>query len=179
LAFVVVPRYRAEAWRYEARREIDRLALGKGNRDIVLPASITRLEAAARLDPRNGQIWGDLAYATTLVWHVTRSNPVPIGKRAEAFANKALALGPDLPAFSLWHGVALDMQGRQTEGALSFRRALALAPNRPECHYYYAYHLSVFPERVMEAIAVLDTCLSLDPGNSGALALRQRLLTNR
>jgi len=179
LAFAVVPRYQAEAIRQEARRKIDGLPLGKGNRDIVLPAALPRLEAAAGLDPSNAFIWNDLAHVTTLMWHVTRTNPIPIGRRAEAFADRALALAPAIATSHVWKGVALDMQGRQTEGGASFRQALALAPNRGLCLYYYAYHLSVFPERQMEAIAVLDTCLSLDPGNSGAVVLRERLLKRR
>lgn len=182
LAFLLsdqVGAYRAEALRYEARRRINHLAKGTGNRDLVVPAAIIKLQEAVKLDPRNGQAWGDLAYATTLSWHVTRAASGPIGQRAERHAAEAVTRCSFVAGFFIWQGIALDMQSKPTEAESSFRRAIALAPHNPETHYNYAYHLARLPGRTDEALAAVETCLSLDRGNSQAVALRERLSTNR
>lgn len=174
------PLYRAEALRFDARRNIDRQARGKGGTlDSIIPAALTHFQAAVKIDPRNGHAWGDLSYAIALSWHVTRGNVVATGRRAEVAAREALALCPQLAEFWVHQGVALDMQARQTEAEPSFRRAIELGPTRPEWRYYLAYHLSARPGRLAEARAAVETCLTLDPSMAQAEALRVRLAADR
>lgn len=169
------PLYRAEALRHEARRQIDRVAEGRGTLGDVLPRALLELQEAVRIDPANGQAWADLSYASTLSWHLTRSGAAAIGRRAEAAATRALALCDQRAEFHARRGVALDMQGRHAEAALDFARAVALAPNTAEWHYYRAYHLSLDPATQAGAAAAAATCLALDPSHPQAKALRDRL----
>lgn len=167
--------YRAEALRHEARRQIDRVAEGRGALGDVLPRALLELQEAVRIDPANGQAWADLSYVSTLSWHLTRSGAAAIGRRAEAAAARARALCEARAEFHARQGVALDMQGRSAEAAPFFARAISLAPNTAEWHYYHAYHLSLAPATLPAARAAVATCLALDPSHPQAKALRNRL----
>lgn len=171
--------YRAEALRYDWRRKIDKLALGQGSIDAVVPPALASFQQGVKIDPANGRAWGDLAYAITQSWHVTHGNTAAIGRRAEAAAARALALCPINAEFWVHQGVALDMQGRRAEAEGAFLRALSLAPNSPEWHYHYAHHLSAQPDRKADALAAVENCLALDPSNTQAKSLRARLSSGR
>lgn len=171
--------YGSEALRFEARRSIDRVGIGRATLDDAVPTGLLRFQAAVKIDPDNGRAWSDLAYATALSWHVTHGNSAAIGRRAEAAAARAVALCPIVAESWIRQAVALDMQGRRSEAARSFRRALELAPRTPEWRYYYAHHLSTEPDRKSEALAELETCLALDPTYPQAKSLRARLSAGR
>jgi O-antigen ligase len=173
------PLYRAEAVRYDWRQKIDRAAAGRARLEEVVVPARTAFASATRIDPQNARAWSDLAYAMTLAWHVERGNTIPVGRAAVPVADRALALCPVLAEFWVRKGVALDMQGQPKDAGPCFERALALAPNNPEWHFYYAYHLSTTPGRKQEALAAVGNCLALDPGNSQAIALRARLESSR
>lgn len=171
------PLYRAEALRYEARRNIDRQAAsGQGDLRQIMPDALASFAQAVKINPRNGQAWSDLAYATTQSWHVSKGDLVALGRQAEPSAERALALCAINAEFWVRKGVALDMQVRHTEGEICFRRALELAPNSGGWWYYYAYHLSAYPGRKQEAEQAARTCLALDPANRGAETLLQELI---
>jgi len=175
--FVADPLYRAEAVRYEARKSIDRqAATGEGDLNLIMPAALAGFEQAVRINPRNGQAWSDLAYATTQSWHVGKGDLVTLGRQAEPWARRALALCPLNAEFWIRQGVALDMQARHAEGEISFQQALRLAPHTGLWWYYQAYHLSAFPGRKEEALVAVRTCLTLDPSNRAALTLQQQLI---
>ncbi len=173
------PLYRAEALRYDWRQRIDRAAAGRARlEDVVLPAR-DAFARATDIDPDNGRAWADLAYATVLSWHVEHGSTRALGSVAAPAADHAIGLCPLVAEFWVRKGVALDMQARSGAAGDCFTRALALAPNNSEWHFYHAYHLSTIPGRTDEALAALGTCLALDPGNSQAIALRARLQSSR
>jgi O-antigen ligase len=174
-ARIAEPLYRSEALRFDWRRKIDKIPLGQGTYDRVIPPALVSFQQAVKVNPANGRAWGDLAYAITLSWYVTRGDLRAIGARAEAAAQRALALCPVAAEFWCHQGVAQDMQGRAVDAGVSFRRALELAPNSPEFHYHYAHHLSALPDRKAEALRAVETCLALDPSNAQAKSLRSRL----
>lgn len=167
--------YRAEALRFDARRAIDRLALGVGRFDTVVLDGRRQFEAAVKIDPSNARAWADLSYAIALTQHITNGNSKAIGRRAEEAAAQAIALCPVAAEFWVQQGVARGMQGRAAEAEQDLRRALQLAPRNPEWHYHLAHHLSFFPTRRTEALAAVQTCLDLDPSNPQAKVLRARL----
>lgn len=173
------PLYRSEALRFESRRNIDRVAHGQGSLPSVIPPALVAFQEAVKIDPQNGRAWSDLAYATTLAWHVTRGNAPAIGRRAEAAAARAVTLCPVIAEAWIRQAVALDMQGRKEDAARSFRQAITLAPHTAEWRYYYAHHLSATPDRKTEALAELATCLALDPTYTQAKSLRARLSAGR
>jgi len=178
VAWRAYPLYRAEALRYGWRQKLDKAADNPMARDQAVPPAIRSFQAAVKTDPANGQAWADLAYATELSWIVTRGDLNATGRRAEAAAERALRLCAVNAEFWVGKGTALDMQARHAEAEACFRRALELAPRSARWHYLFAYHLSARPGRAADARTELETCLSLDPGNPAAIALRARLGTS-
>lgn len=171
--------YRSEALRFDWRRKIDRLAQGVGSLDSVLPPALVSFEQAVKVDPDNGRAWGDYAYGITLSWHLTQGNMAATGRRAQAAAERSLALCPLASESWITLGTALDLQGLHQAAGDAFRRGIALAPNTAEWHYYYAHHLGALPGRRLDALAAVETCLALDPSNAQAKSLRARLTLNR
>lgn len=184
LVGVVWPRadrlYRAEALRYEPRREIDRRARsGEAGFLPAVEAALPAFRRATEVDPRNGQAWADYAYALALAWHGHRGDQALNGLLAEQAARRALELCPLIAEFWVRRGVAEDMQGRPASARRSFDQALQLAPNSAEYWYHLAFHLARQPGAEGRAAAALETCLALDPGNREALGLREQLLVGR
>lgn len=171
--------YRAEALRFDARWQIDHVALGTVAIHDAVPFALLNLQEAVKLDPENGRAWADLSYAQALSRHVTGGNAIAVGRRAAESAARAVALCPTFAESWVRQGVALELQGRNAEAETSFDRAVALAPNVAMWHLYRGAHLSVVPGRKTEALAALETCLSLDPTLAQAKSLRARLSAGR
>jgi Flp pilus assembly protein TadD len=172
----VVPMYRAEALRYGAREELERLIRHPPAEDGAAPLladARDRLVRAVRIDPDNGCAWSDLADASLAEARFRRAGIVALGKEAEAAATQALARSRVVPEFWTRRGRAFDLQGRWCDASADFALAIALAPRRSDLWCSYAYHLSL--RDPAGARAALATCLELDPWNSPALALRKRL----
>ncbi|HEY4301209.1 MAG TPA: O-antigen ligase family protein [Candidatus Didemnitutus sp.] len=171
-----VPGYRAEALRYGARQRLDQAVGGPAMAvDQTLPGAEVDFQDSVKIDPSNGQAWADLSWATAISWHVTHGDPEAIGRRAARAADRAVALCPVDAEFWVRKGVALDMEGLTSDAAACFQRALELAPNRADWHYAYAYHLHGANAPRTEVDREIETCLTLDPGNSAAVALHDRL----
>lgn len=176
VAFVAgpLPRLRAEAERYGARRMLDGWAEGRlgsvDGADLVAQAQ-ARFGRAVLLDPANAQAWSDLSYALSLAARFQPSAQLDLGGEAGRAAHQALALAPDVAEFWWRLGVAADMQAHRDEAAEAFARALQLAPRHPLAWYHQAYHYSLSPVTLPLARAALATCLRLDPGYAPAEAL--------
>ena len=178
----VLPFYRSEAARYEPRRAIDRLAAGAVTPEEELSVYARARVAFARatdLAPANAQAWADRSYATALVSHRAPAQTAALGREAESYARRSLALTFAVPEFWLRLGVALDMQGRWVDAGDAFGHALQLAPANSLPWFYQAYHLALNPADKPLAVAAIAICLRLDPGNREAEALRQRLASSR
>lgn len=168
--------YRAEAVRFEPRREINRLARrGEENFHPAIPPALAAARRATEIDPANAQAWADLSYATALSWHVHQGEPFVLGALADQAARRALEICPLIAEFWVRRGVAEDMMGRRADARRSFGQALKLAPHNSEYWFYLAYHLGISARRPVDAAEALRTCLALDPGNRQGLALRERL----
>jgi tetratricopeptide (TPR) repeat protein len=174
----VVPHWRAEALRLHAREAIDRMA-GKRLEPEAYRATLRSIRPALAhsvvLDPTNAQAWADMAYADALWAYITPAELHALGDAAEAAANQALALAPDVAEFWVRRGVALDMRGQWFDASLAFSKATVLAPNTSWVWFYQADHFSHKPTERGLTEAALALCLRLDPGNPDGLALRQRL----
>jgi O-antigen ligase len=175
---VAVLRGWGEALRYQARQEIDQLAVA-----AIAPPELSqrlqqiypKLERAVKLAPGNGQAWADLAYAAALRPLGEPERREAWARIAESAADRALARSSVNPEFWVRRGVARDLQGRWLEAGGDFSRATELAPRNAWMWYYQAEHLSRRPNAHGLRDAALAFCLRLDPGNSAGLALRQRL----
>jgi tetratricopeptide (TPR) repeat protein len=180
--FWVFPYYRSEALRYGARQSINRLAMTEPSPAVereTLSLARADLARAVRIAPANAQAWADLSYATSLWAHTEPAQSVELGREAERMASRAIALSKVVPEFWLRRGVAFDLQGRQSEAGADFVQALMLAPANAHVWFYEAYHLGLNQSDVAMALAAVDFCLRLDPGNREAQSLRQRLASSR
>jgi tetratricopeptide (TPR) repeat protein len=176
----LVPFYRGESLRYAAMQEINRMAAdspGRERQRMILIHARENLTRAVGLSPANAQAWSDLAYASALWSHVEPARAVELGREAEHYADRALALASVVPEFWLRRGVALDLQGRWSEAGEAFVHAIQLAPASANVWFYQAYHLGLNPAASALADAAAAFCLRLDPGNKQAQSLRQRLAT--
>jgi O-antigen ligase len=173
------PIYRAEALRYQVRREIDRLAaaptLDETALGAILATAPAALAQATAIDPDNAMAWSDLAYVDAL--HVLQglAAPEPAGQAAEEAASRALSLSEAVPEFWVRLGVAQDLQGLWADAGPNFAQAIRLAPNNGLMWFHQAWHWSLQPFGLPLAQAALDTSLQLDPGNKSAQLLRQQL----
>ncbi len=174
----VIPKYRAEEARGKARERIDAMARA-GTEVAAQREGLMRIRGllaeAVRRDSSNAQAWADSAYADSLWAYVEPARNRELGAVAEKEAGRAVALCPVVAEFWIRLGVGFDMEGRKLEAGDCFVRALRIAPGRPDCWYYQAYHLSRDPAQFAASLAAADYALRLDPGYLLAQALRQRL----
>ena len=173
-----VPHFRAEALRYDTRRDIDAFAngpAGAGEEQALLIPALPLLRRAVEIDPTNGQAWADLAYVLTLTSHFDPGRNAALGAEAEQAARRAIAISSLVPEFWLRLGVAQDLQDRWSDAGASFNEALRLAPNNATGWFYQAYHFSLRQNFHKLAESAVATCLRLDPSRRDAEALRQRL----
>ncbi len=110
------------------------------------PASLNRaialLDEAVRLDPTFAPAWGALAQAHSLVyWYDTSIPRESSVARAEAAAQQALQLDPDLTTAHQVLGDVLRDRFQWPEADASYRRALALNPDDVEGNSQYAQML--------------------------------------
>ena len=176
------PQARAEGWRGDARRKIDRLVFKPqpaSEELAVLTGAHGQLRLATALDPRNAQAWADAAYAAVLIGRLDHDRAAELAVEAEAAARRALAGSRVVPEFWWRLGVSLDVQGRWADGGEAFARGLRLAPNLPQAWYYAAYHFSLNPATRPMALTAIATCLRLDPWFHGAEALAEELKSVR
>ncbi len=176
---VALPTYQAEASRYVGRQKIDALALNPNPTLNQQKEALTQARSlfgeALAFDDSNGQAWADSAYASALWSHLAAHSRAELGKEAEFAARQALARSDQVPEFWIRLGVALDMQGRWSDGSDAFLNALTLAPASSLTWYHQAYHLSLNPRAKKLAEVAVQTCLRLDPGYLAAKSLQQRL----
>jgi tetratricopeptide (TPR) repeat protein len=165
--------YRAEALRYGARQALDEFASDRNRRTSDLLERAERdLIHATSLAPSLASAWADLAHALELRAFTDRNRVVELAGPAVRAANRATELGREVPEFWIRLGVALDMQGRRVDAQTAFEKSVRLAPRNGHAWYYYAHHLSLDTNRRDEALRAIANCLSLDPGNPAAEALR-------
>lgn len=178
----VLPIFQAEAWRYEARHSIDRLAtdhVPSSDWAPVVQAAETRLRRAVALDAGNAAAWSDLSYVHALQVWIDPERRAELAEAARQTADRALGGSEADPEFWVRRGVALDLQGRWVEAGDAFTRALTLAPARALVWYHHAFHLSLDARYQRQAVAAVEFCLRLDGGNREAQALRARLAAPR
>lgn len=108
------PHYRAETLRYVNRQALDKLWQFEPSepryRETLVKAQAD-LAAACELDPTNAQAWADRALAAALWTHVEPAEMAELGRLAEGWADRAVALAP--VAFEAWirRSVARDLRG--------------------------------------------------------------------
>jgi O-antigen ligase len=168
---------KAEALRYAARESVDReIRSPAADRPVLLAQAERDLRRAVELWTGHAGAWSDLARVIEFQAYLMPERREQLAPAAEIAARRALALSADVSEFWIRLGVALDLQGRAAEAKVAHERSLALAPRSSAGWYYYAHHLSRDTEGRDAALRAIATCLSLDPGNGAAEALRATLI---
>jgi TolB-like protein len=132
----------------------------KVNRVDVLEA-VKLLERAVEIDPGFARAWIGLhdCYGNLVTFGV---DPAGNRERAEAAAQRALALDPGDPEAHAAMGWRLGLRGDIARARAEFETALQLAPNAAEILTYLCSWLSAFgePER---GAALVDRLVRLEP----------------
>lgn len=171
-------RIKAQALELNARQRLDQVVqLGihrSGNGDL-LNEVIELYQAAILLDPDNADAWIGLSAARCQLFYRNPANYEQIGMRASNFAQRAIELTETYWMAWAQLGIAEGLVGNEIEAEAALTRALELAPNNGNAHYYWAAYLSHFSERRVEAIASVQRALEISPNHAAARKLQQKL----
>lgn len=141
-----------------------------------LAAAVSLFGEAIARDPRGADAYAGLADTYLLQREHGTLPDREAWPRAEAAADAALALRPNLPAAIRAKGyIAFWWHRRQAEGLDAMRRAVALAPADPQSHHWLATALS-FAGDHEGALAAIEQARRLAPDQSAILADRGLLL---
>ena len=114
--------------------------------------------------PRNGR--GLMNYGNTLMARGDYAGALD-------YFHRALVFAPNYPVLYVNLGVAEGATGKAAQAERDFRQGLALAPENPDCHTYYARWLMDRGRRP-EAVSLLEEALALSPGDVTAQGLLAR-----
>lgn len=171
-------RIQAQALELHAQQRLDQVVqLGvhlSGNTDL-LDEVIELYEAATLLDPDNADVWIGLSAANCQLFYRTPANYEQIGMLASDYAERAIELSETYWMGWAQLGIAQSLGGNETEAEAALTRALQLAPNNSNAHYYWAAYVSHFDDRRVEAITSVQRALEINPNHAAARKLQQKL----
>ena len=138
-------------------------------RATQIPEAVAALERAVAIDPGYAPAWALLSQE--MFWQVAlrdATGAMPTLERAEAAADKAVALAPESADGYLARGLLRSSMRFDWAGAKAdFERALALAPGNALVQRRYGVLLSDLG-RLAEGIPYLETAVRLDPLDVGS-----------
>jgi TolB-like protein/Tfp pilus assembly protein PilF len=118
---------------------------------------------AVRIDPRYAQAWGALAQAEQLLpGYVQSVDRGQANLRAEAAAQRALAIDPDAPAALVAMAEVHMHRNEWAPADASFRRAVALAPSDGEAVNQYGQFLFEVGQ-LAPALQMIERAGEIDP----------------
>jgi len=110
------------------------------------------------------------AYANYLANTGELANSIP-------WYEKAIALAPDDANLRLDFARSLSSGDMFGDAELQFQKAIELAPENPEAHYYLAeLYLGMSPQRTVDAIDAFERTIELAPESFIAERARERLV---
>jgi O-antigen ligase len=176
---ISAPRIQAQATELHARQRLDQIVEQRvhvsGN-TALLDEVIELYQAAALLDPDNADVWIGLSAAQCQLFFRNPANYEAIGTLATDYAEQAVGLSETYWMGWAQLGIAQGLSGNVAEAEAALARALELAPNNSNAHYYWAAYVSHFKERRPEAIASVRRALEINPNHAAARRLQQKLL---
>lgn len=171
-------RTQAQALELHARQRLDQIVeLGvhlSGNTDL-LDEVIELYEEAILLDADNADVWIGLSAANCQLFYRNPEDHEQIGALASEYAQQAIDLSETYWRGWAQLGIAQGFAGNDTEAETALARALELAPNNSNAHYYWAAYISYFNERRSEAIISVQRALEINPNHAAARKLQQKL----
>ena len=163
----------------EARERLEQLATKRaaisGNMDDVEDV-IALYEDALEADSANTDAWIGLSMAICQLHYHNPSAFEQTGARALFAARRAYEISPHYWLASAQLGVAHSLAGESEEAATALKRAVEMAPNSSNAHYYYAAFLGDHSTLREKAIWHVRRALEINPDNAAARRLKQKLL---
>lgn len=169
----------AQALELRARQQLEHVV----NMRVHVSGNVTLLdqviilyEDAVLVDPKNADAWIGLSAAVCQLYFRSPSEFEAVAERAVACAENAVDLSPRYWKTWAQLGVAQSFYGDAALAQEAFLRALDLAPHNSNAHYYYASFLGADGARRKEALDYVRRALEINPHNSAARRLQQKLL---
>jgi len=173
------PKLEAQALELQARQKLEHvldLRVHVSGNTALLDEVILLYEDAVLADAANADAWLGLSASICQLYFRNPADFERIGARAAAAARRGVELSPTY--WKVWAqlGVAQSFYGDAAAADAAFSKALELAPNSSNAHYYYAAYLGADTDRREEALAEVRTALEINPRNAAARRLQQKLL---
>jgi O-antigen ligase len=173
------PRIQAQALELKARQRLDQIVAQRvhvsGN-PALLDRVLEDYRLATELDPENADAWIGLSAANCQLFFRNPANYEAIGEISSAAAQQAIDLSESYWLGWAQLGISESLRGNLAEAEAALAKALVLAPNSSNAHYYWAAYMSNFPEKAAVAIAAIERALEINPNNTAARRLQQKLL---
>lgn len=174
-----IPLLTAQGLEIQARQRLDQLVAERihvtGDPQLLADV-IRKYEAALVLDPGNADLWIGLSAAKCQLFYQNPAGFEQIGALAAADARQAIAISENYWQAWAQLGIAESLGGNLESARTALEKALEMAPNNSNAHYYWAAFLGEFPEQRMAAVAAVQRALEINPENAAARRLQQKLL---
>ena len=168
----------AQALELRAHQELDnvaRLQIHISGNTALLDRIIHLNEDALIMDSSNVDAWLGLSSSMCQTYYRNPSTFKNFGKQAVHCASKAVELSPGYWKTWAQLGVAHAFNGDAKLAEKALTEGLRLAPNNSNAHYYYAAYLSNYKDRTEHALDLVRRALEINPSNSAAARLQQKL----
>ncbi|TVP77428.1 MAG: hypothetical protein EA353_10480 [Puniceicoccaceae bacterium] len=181
VAFYAVASDKLESRGLESRanQELDHLVEMRihlsGNTDL-LDQVILQFEEALLADSRNVDAWLGLSSALCQLYYRSPADFEVHSARAVDSAQRAVALSPHYWRTWAQLGVAYSFNAEPEQAEAALLQALERAPNSSDAHYYYGAFIGAEASRREEALGHARRALEINPDNSVARRLEQKLL---
>ena len=156
------PRVEAQALELHARQRLEQIVEQgvhvSGNEEL-LNEVIELYEAAILLAPDNADAWIGLSAANCQLFYGNPASFEYLGELASGHAQRAIDLSETYWMGWAQLGIAQGLSGNDAEAESALARALELAPNNSNAHYYWAAYVSHFNDRREEAITSVERAL--------------------
>ena len=175
---ISAPRIQAQAIELHARQRFDQVVqqrLHFSFNTAFVDEVIEQYQAAARLDPANADVWIGLSAAQCQLYFRDPMQAEQIAAQASESARRAIALSEGYGMAWAQLGVAQALGGDWSAAERALSKAVALAPNNSNAHYYWAAYQSHFDDRRSAALASVRRALEINPSNAAARRLQQKL----
>ena len=169
----------AQALELRARQEmehvIDMRVHVSGNAKL-LDHVIRLYEDALIMDSKNVDAWIGLSASNCQLYFRSPADFENVSERAVTCAERAVELSPQY--WKSWSqlGVARSFYGDAPGAEDALRKAVEMAPNSSNAHYYYGAFLSAEKSRQEQALDSVRRALEINPKNAAARRLQQKLL---
>lgn len=169
----------SQALELQAAQRLDRIVekgISISGDNALVDKVIALYEDAIVADSGNADAWIGLSMAFCQLHYRDPANYEETGAKAIRAARRAYEIVPGYWLASAQLGVAHALSGERDEAGKLLQRAVEMAPNSSNAHYYYAAFLGGEAANREKAIQQVQRALEINPNNSAARRLERKLL---